>query len=314
MGFVDSLKFRIGRWRALRAAERGLPRPTSAERAQIDALRTGFAALPIAPTAGLSVNEADWNGAMNRLRELGMRADPRAFQRWDVVIARMAHVNSPATAPELAALQADAAWEIRWRDAIRDVEVGRPIPYAPFASSSEALIQAVYHVRELERLSGRRVDEWDVVVEFGGGFGGLCRLMHTLGFRGRYLIFDLPAFTLLQRYYLEQAGVLASGNVRATSDLADLEAFVDGITPNERAVFWATWSLSETPLALRERIKPLARRIGHYCIAYQGSYGEVDNTAYFTDQWISGESRIQRIAHRPDDYYIAGRAPTTTKA
>ncbi|HEX9484962.1 MAG TPA: putative sugar O-methyltransferase [Gemmatimonadaceae bacterium] len=314
MGLLDSLKFRVGRWRALRAAERGLAPPTPKERARIDALHAGFAELPIAPIDGLDPNEADWNGAMNRLRQLGMRADPRAFQRWDVIVARMAHMESPATAPELAALRADAAWESRWRDAIREVDVGRPSQYALHPSSSEALIQTVYHVRELEELSERRVDEWDVVVEFGGGFGGLCRVMHALGFRGRYLIFDLPAFTLLQRYYLDQTGVLGGGNVRVTSDLRDLDAFVNGITPNERAVFWATWSLSETPMTLRERIKPLVQQIGNYCIAYQGRYGDVDNVRYFADHWISGESRIRRIEHRPDDYYLAGRVAPVTGA
>src|SRR5258708_31719517 len=206
MGLLDSLKFRVGRWRALRAAERGLAPPTPKERARIDALHAGFAELPIAPIDGLDPNEADWNGAMNRLRQLGMRADPRAFQRWDVIVARMAHMESPATAPELAALRADAAWESRWRDAIREVDVGRPSQYALHPSSSEALIQTEYHVRELEERSDRRVDEWDVVVEFGGGFGGPGRVMHAPGFPGRHPLFEFAACTLLQRYYLDQTG------------------------------------------------------------------------------------------------------------
>src|SRR5260221_6774054 len=111
MGLLDSLKFRVGRWRALRAAERGLAPPTPRERARIDALHADFAELPVSPVDRLDPYEADWNGAMNRLRELGMRADPRARQRWDVIVARVAHIDAPGTAPELAALHADAACE-----------------------------------------------------------------------------------------------------------------------------------------------------------------------------------------------------------
>ena len=304
---IPDVGFHFRRWRALRAAERLLPPPTVVEREEIDALHRAFRALPIAPLRGVPVNEADWNSAMNRLRELGSSADPRAFLRWDVIIARMAHVGSAATAVELAALQADPEWTSRWRDAIREVRVGLPIPYEGYPASSEVLIQTAYHVRELERLSVRRVDEWDVVVEFGGGFGGLCRLMHVLGFRGRYLILDLAPFSILQRYYLDAVQVVNRDNITITSDWNTLDHFVDGISPSERAVLWATWSLSETPLALRTRVAAVARRIGNYCIAFQGRYGDVDNVAYFRDEWPGDQRTTERIGHRDDDYYLSGR-------
>ncbi|MES2179032.1 MAG: putative sugar O-methyltransferase [Gemmatimonadota bacterium] len=306
----DSLHFHWNRWRALRAAEAGLPRLAEHERAKIANFKEKFRRLPVAPVTGVPPNAADWNSAMNRLRDLGASADPRAFQRWDVIEARMAHVNSPATADELAALKASADWASRWRPAIREVEIGRPHRYWQYRDSSEVLIQTVYHVMRLELLSGRRVEDWDVVVEFGGGFGGLCRVMHTLGFSGRYWILDLPPFTLLQQYYLAEAGIMTrdSHRVVATSELSDLEAFVATIPPDAAAVFWATWSLSETPVALRERIKPLVARIGNYCLAYQGTYGDVNNTEYFQHHWFGASPNVERIAHRANDYYMANRA------
>jgi hypothetical protein len=152
------------------------------------------------------------------------------------------------------------------------------------------------------------VHEWDVVVELGGGFGNLCRLMHRLGFRGRYVIFDLAPFTHLQRYYLRSAGLLHDGDGRIvlTSDFAELEAAVATIAPEEWAMFVACWSLSETPLSLRAKVRPVAERIGRYCIAYQERYGEVDNVDYFTNQWFAGPRRTERLAHRPDDHLLAG--------
>ena len=128
----DSIRFHAHRWRALRDAERGLPPATAAERAEIDALREGFQRLAVEPTHGLLPTAADWAGAMNRLRELGRTADPRAFQRWDVIIARMAPTSSPETPIELAALEAHADWDSRWRPALRDVPIGRPNQYAEY--------------------------------------------------------------------------------------------------------------------------------------------------------------------------------------
>jgi hypothetical protein len=33
----------------------------------------------------------------------------------------------------------------------------------------------------------------------------------------------------------------------------------------------------------------------------------VDNVAYFTDHWLSGPRRTERIAHRPDDHLLVGQ-------
>ena len=303
-----SLRYHYHRWRVLHDAEAGLPPLSADDRASIRLFRQAFHRIPVNALHGMSATEADWAEAMNRLRELALSADPRAFQRWDVIAARMAHTSSPATPVELAALQSHPDWDTRWRDALREVPAGRPVMYAPLPHSSETLIQTVHHVMQLERLTEQRADRWGAIVEFGGGFGGMCRVLHALGFRGRYLIYDLPPIVLLQRYYLERTGMgAASGtNVVATSDFATLHAFVEGISERERAVFLATWSLSESPVAVRELMKPLVQRIGRYFIGYQGRYGEVDNVDYFTNHWLPGTRRIEGIKHRPDDYYLAG--------
>jgi hypothetical protein len=49
------------------------------------------------------------------------------------------------------------------------------------------------------------------IVDFGAGYGGLARTAERLGFRGRYVLFDLPAQTALQRFYLESLGLPVRG-------------------------------------------------------------------------------------------------------
>jgi hypothetical protein len=307
---LSSIRFRYGRWRRIQDASRGLAAATAHERALIDELREGCRRLPVESTTRRTPNETDWATAMNRLRRLVLHADPRAFLRWDVIIERMAVRHSPITAIELAALQARPDWESRWKPAIRECDAGRPFRYARFPESSEPLIQTAYALSQLEAIAGRPVAEWDVVIEFGGGFGSLCRLMHQLGHRGRYVIFDLPPFTLLQRYFLRSAGVLRGDDDRITltSDLATLDAQVVGLPRDAWSMFVACWSLSETSLALRSRIRPLVERLGRYAIAYQERYGEVDNAEYFAHHWLAGPRRAQRVAHRPGDYLLVGGA------
>jgi hypothetical protein len=307
---LSSLRFRYGRWRGVRDASKGLAPPSAAERALIDELRAGCRAASVEGASGGTPNEADWATAVNRLRHLALNADPRAFLRWDVIVERMAARRSPVTPIELASLQARPDWESRWRRAIRECEAGRPFRYPGWPESSEPLIQTAYTLARLETLARRPVAEWDVVIEFGGGFGSLCRLMHQLGFRGRYVIFDLPPFTHLQRYFLRSAGVLREDDDRIvlTSDPSALEREVAALPSPAWAMFVACWSLSETPLALRARIRPLVERIGRYAIAYQERYGEVDNVDYFTDHWLVGTRHTQPIVHRPGDHLLVGGA------
>ena len=307
---LSSLRFHYGRWRGVRDATRGLAPATADERALIEELRAACRALPEEPTEGCTPNEADWATAMNRLRRLALTADPRAFLRWDVIVERMAVRRSPATPTELAALQARADWESRWRRAIRECEAGRPVRYAGWPESSEPLIQTAYTLARLETLAGRPVDAWDDVIEFGGGFGSLCRLARQLGFRGRYVIFDLPPFTHLQRYFLRSAGILREHDDRIvlTSDLSELERYVGALSPDAWSIFVACWSLSETPLALRDRIRPLVERIGRYAVVYQERYGEVDNVDYFRNHWVVGTRHTQRIVHREGDHLLVGGA------
>ncbi len=308
---LASLRFHYGRWRGIRSASTGLSSPSPTERELIAELRDGCRALPIEPIEGRSPNAADWATATNRLRHLVLHADPRAFLRWDVIIERMAVRHSPLTALELSALQTLPDWESRWKPAIRECQAGRPFRYEGFPDSSEPLIQTAYALSQIEALAGRPVEEWDSVIEFGGGFGSLCRLMHRLGFRGRYVIFDLPPFTLLQRYFLRSAGIMRDGDERIslTSDLTTLEQRVAELRPDAWSMFVACWSLSETPLALRERIRPLVERIGRYAIAYQERYGEVDNVDFFAHHWLPGGRRSRRIAHRDSDHVLVGGVP-----
>ena len=307
---LSSLRFRYGRWRGVGDATRGLAPASAVEQALIDELRSGCRALPVEETERGTPNEADWATAMNRLRHLALHADPRAFLRWDVIVERMAVRHSPVTAIELAALQARPDWESRWQRAIRECEAGRPFRYAGWPESSEPLIQTAYTLARLETLAGRPVEAWDDVIEFGGGFGSLCRLAHQLGFRGRYLIYDLPPFTLLQRYFLRSAGLLHAddGRIVLTSELSRLERHVATLSPDAWSMFVACWSLSETPLAVRARIRPLVERIGRYAVVYQERYGEVDNIDYFRNRWLVGTRHTQRIVHRAGDHLLVGGA------
>ena len=69
-------------------------------------------------------------------------------------------------------------------------------------------------------------------------------------------------------------------SVVTLSTLVELDELLERRLPGP-AAFVALWSLSETPPALRDE---MMTRMGHFdvfCLGYQPTFGEVDNTACF---------------------------------
>jgi hypothetical protein len=128
------------------------------------------------------------------------------------------------------------------------------------------------------------------IFEFGGGYGTMCKLFHNLGFRGKYLIFDLPVFSALQTFYLKAAGLTvhsveefkaAENGVLAISDQGQLKDLLGRIGESSRAMFIATRSVSEIPILERGFFLSLLRPFEAFLIYYSHTYREVDNTEFF---------------------------------
>jgi hypothetical protein len=282
------------------------------EKTRIEQLRKDVEQLP--PLDGPppeSSAAALWLGCRRRLREFLASEDPRSFIHWDVIGQTM-HVgaNASYTPEELNQLQDSPQWLSRWESALAEDAAGCPVRARSRPTSSGNLIHHAYHLLQAEPLLGRPIGQFRRIIEFGGGYGSFCRLAWRLGFRGRYVIYDFPEFSALQRYFLRAVGVpLAEpenpNGAHCISDVDDLAAeTADG------DLFVALWSISETPLDFRRRILATVAGAGNFLIASQPRVGEADNVAFF-DQWTAAQSRVQwtklPIAHMPGDFYLIGK-------
>ncbi len=161
----------------------------------------------------------------------------------------------------------------------------------------------------------------DLIVEFGGGCGGLCRLLHRLGFRGAYVIFDLPEVSALQRFYLGHQAlavappddVLPSRGVVTIADPARLATLLRE-RPRGRAAFIACWSLGESPLDLRARLLPLVEGFDDFLIGYTERFIDIDNHAGFAawGAWLPGHAwHDVPLPHlRKAEWYLFGARPS----
>jgi hypothetical protein len=250
-------------------------------------------------TEGLPGSLAAWVGYANSVRELILNDDPRGFLRWSVIQKMMFAANQPYVVHDLRFLRQRPDWKSKWRKAIRESPIGHPIPNVFLPSSSGNLIHLAYHLVQFENKSRVPINEMNYIFEFGGGYGSMCRLIHNLGFRGRYLIFDLPIFSALQRFYLKATGLTVHSaevldaekyGVVAISDQGQLKDFLCNIGESGRAMFIATESISEIPIHERGFFLSLLSPFEAFLIYYSHSYREVDNIEFFR-KWSENFSK-----------------------
>ena len=287
--------------------------------ALVDDLRHEIRVMPEPKAVADSAAESAWMANRTTLRKCILEEDPREFLTWDVVTGSMFVGNRPFIDSELRYLMGRPDWKHVWEDILEEDTAGAPKPFKAFRRSSGNRIHQAYHLARFEQETGLSVSRFPLIVEFGGGYGSLCRLVHKLGFKGQYVIFDLPEFAALQKFYLGslalpliEAKDISAGRrgILCTSDSAVLGSFDSRRAHTE--LFIATWSLSETDPAFREQIISLPA-IGDataYLMAYQRDFGGVDNPRFF-DEWRASKPGIHwvhsEIAHMPGNYYLFGR-------
>jgi hypothetical protein len=253
-----------------------------------------------------------WADNLEALSRLVLNDDPRLFLRWEVIRRTMFVGNAPYVAWELLRLRANRHWSERWRLALREDPVGCPERFLLYPASSGNLLHHAYHLLCFEKTIGRPMTSFDTIVEFGGGYGSMCRLVHRLGFRGRYVIIDLPEFSSLQRYFLRSVGLSVDrGSPSDGGEVNTVAACSDALQLVESSHSWAfiaTWSLSETPEAVRDYATELIRGAHGVLIAFQRRFEEVDNVRYFSSlrrqtahRWIEVP-----IIHLPGNEYMFG--------
>jgi len=302
-----------------RLYDKPLAPPTDREKELIEELRASFCELPISETTNSSDSEKEWYEYASCLKELVINSDHREFLRWHVISGNMFVKYAGYVVPELKYLKASSEWQNRWREAIKESPVGHPVPYWKYPSSSGNLIHHAYHIAKFEEKTKTRINNVNYILEFGGGYGSMCRLIHNLDFQGKYVIFDLPSFSILQQFFLKSIGVevrffdsfkTGENGVLCISSLEQLREILSGRIEMSDSMFIATWSISEASIKVRNSILPFVSLFDEFLITYQNQFCEVNNVDFFED-WKALHKDIDwyewEIEHMRGNRYLLGK-------
>ena len=283
-------------------------------------LKTNIAKISFLPKVS-SKAENEWRRYSNRVIYLIKNKDPREFLRWNVIRSTMNVTNSFFIIKEYIHLRRDRKWKKVWKKVIKEDKAGHPIPFFLYPCSSGNLIHHAYILSKFDEKIKENIADIDFIFEFGGGYGGLCRLIHKLGFKGKYIIFDFPVFSVLQTFFLNMVGIPAYFSNKAIkhkmvgvdciSDINELKKNIYNFSskPLSKSLFIATWSLSESPIKIRKKFLELLPLFNLYLIAYQDRFGEVNNKKFF-DNWKKEKDIIfydWKIKHLPGHNFLIGK-------
>jgi len=288
MNFFTSLRYAKER-KALRAKLLHDPRTE----AQAHALRKEIQGLPPLPKDG-----GDWIENLRELRNNIVNKDISGFLGWSVIGKTMFHNAKPI---ELETLKKSSRF-IEYSKIIPENWIGDPEPYKFQKNSSGNRIHQIYNLHQIIE-TGFDFKSANSVFEFGGGYGSLSSLVFGLGFHGTYTIFDFAEFNALQRYYLSLAGVLPAKKINFVSDFGK-------IARQSPDLFIATWSLSESPLDVREKVLSSLESPKNFLIAFQNEFAGIDNVVYFkkfTEDRPGYEWSQKKIPHLGENFYLIGR-------
>lgn len=291
--------------------------PVSDEELQLaDTFKRKIQSLEIPDSVGMTPAQKAWNENMHDLKRLAQTDDPRNFLSWQVVGGTMFVKYAKYSRAEYKYLRRLPDWN-RWKSALVENITGNPVR-CPFDTSTSCnIVHHAYHLAQFEDFYNKQVNSFNNVFEFGGGYGSMCRLFFNLGFKGRYLIIDLPAFSMLQEYYLGSIGipvlnvdeyVAGKSGVLCISELDAIETLAE---TNTDSLFLATWSISEAPLSVRNRVLDnYPGSFDAYLFAYQPNFEDVNNTEYF-EQYCYKHSdylwQTREISLLPGQKYLFGR-------
>jgi hypothetical protein len=122
--------------------------------------------------------------------------------------------------------------------------------------SSINSVHHLYHLTRFERATGRKINSIKSVVEFGGGYGNMGRIMQNAGALETYSIIDLLLFSCVQYVFLStatEAGQVAFCNSPQDRQTPLFTLYPLTLMDNEKGLrgdmFLSTWALSESTRA-----------------------------------------------------------------
>ncbi len=228
-----------------------------------------------------------WEENQERIATLLETEDISNFLNWDAIRGTMFVDYGTFTLPWLHTIMGT-----EYEYLLQEPPIGNPRKSEIWECSHNRIAQ-VSHFRNYEVISGKKVKDFDHIIEFGGGYGSLCEVIHKNGFKGRYTIYDIPKMSEIQSYYLASCGL----SVRLSNSLSVFK------TTPRNSMFISNWAISESPKEVQDFVfgSEFFSKADHVLMAIQQSFNDISNTDLINTTF---NGKVYEIPNLSDSSYI----------
>lgn len=247
-------------------------------------------------------NTSAWENYRKKIRKDILEKNPLNFTNWETIKGTMFCIPPEDEYESLINSKDKKIWE----KAIKESKIGNPEPYYLMKESSGNIIHQAYHIQQLKKYSNIDLSKINTIFEIGGGYGSMCRLIHKLGFKGNYIIFDLPELLELQKFYLRLNNI-PKEKIHFLSDIKKIKNIIDIENIN---LTIGLWSFSELPINLRDSILEYFKKSDYILFTYQNTFTDINNISYFNELKKSFNNHIwhcEEISHIKKNHYLIGK-------
>jgi hypothetical protein len=254
----------------------------------------------------MSIDLGVWEhfkGAINRHLQ---NDDINNFYNWPVLQQTMV---AGVDEVEFNQLNQSPYWP-RWTETLAESAL-QPNSYHRFPSSSTNNMHHAYSLDVMMQNLNIPLNQFGIIVEFGGGYGNTCRLFKKWGHDKPYIIYDIPELISIQKHYLN------TNNITDVNYLSGLDgiAFQPIEIDKTNSLFLGLWSISETPR--HERKSHLERldffNFENIFLAMGGTFYDENNLEWLKEEVMplldqnNYKYKLIPIAHGSDMWYFVAQ-------
>ncbi len=173
-----------------------------------------------------------------------------------------------------------------WKKILKEDTSGFPPRYFLYPNSSGNRIHQTYHLYRFNEFYKKDLKTFDLVFEFGGGYGNMARIFKKINPNCIYIIFDTKPVNLIQWYYLSlikidsSLSIKSKSNIFLINEIHDLKVLLKKYN-FKNSLFIANLSLSEVPISFRKKILNFTKNFNSRLISFQKKFENINNYNYF---------------------------------
>lgn len=144
-------------------------------------------------------------------------------------------------------------------------------PHIVYNGLSLVTLQSLYNICLISEKFGN-INNFDHIVDIGGGYGNLCKMTFDLGFKGKYTIYDFPEVNQVQKKFLNNTCAMKNIEYKQLQDDWEIK---------DNSLLIATYSISEMPIEDREIVSSNLDKFKSVFVIYQKAFDNMQNKEYF---------------------------------